>query len=87
MCALVKPFEPNVMFVRKAGAYLRQVPFRGFTLALPKNITLNRKGRPGTNTLTYFAKFINYNHKMFCNIWHSLRLQRQAIEPCNINFL
>jgi hypothetical protein len=50
-----KPLQPCLMFVVKAGAYLREAPFRwstlGRPLALPTNIRLGWRGLPGTNTL------------------------------------
>jgi hypothetical protein len=51
-----KPFKPSLMFVGKAGAYLRVEPLRGASLTtLLINIRLGWKGLPGTDTLAYYG--------------------------------
>jgi len=47
---LGKPFQPNQMFVRKAGAY-PSVGSNRSSSALVTNIRLGLKGLPRTNTL------------------------------------
>jgi hypothetical protein len=52
-----KPFQPSLMFVGVAWAYLSEAPFRCSTLlASPTNVRLGWKGLSGTNTLAYYVK-------------------------------
>jgi hypothetical protein len=51
-----KPFQPLLMFVSKAEAYLSEATIRCFkvgVLALPKDSGPSWKGLPGTNTLAH----------------------------------
>jgi hypothetical protein len=61
MFALSKPFQANLMFAGKAGAYMSEATFRFSTLGqagpgLPTNIRLGWKGSPGANALAYYEK-------------------------------
>jgi hypothetical protein len=62
-----RPFHPGLMFESKATAYLCKdlsvSPLQGRLLVLPTNIRLGSKSLPGTNTLAYDKKMINYSHK------------------------
>ncbi len=53
-----KPFQRNIMFACKAGAYPSKVSFGyytlGWLLVLPANIRLGRKCLPSSNTLAYY---------------------------------
>jgi hypothetical protein len=55
MFVLGKPFQPSIMFVSKAGAYPSVRLFGFSTLGqVPRNIGLDWKGLPGSNTLAYY---------------------------------
>jgi hypothetical protein len=45
------PFQPNLMFLTMARAYLSGAPLYGWLLTLLINIRLGWRGLPGTNTL------------------------------------
>ncbi len=45
-----KPYQPNLMFAGKTGAYPTEVDF----LALPENVRLGWKGLSETNTPAYY---------------------------------
>ncbi len=65
-----KPFQPSLMFVGKARAYLSEAPERDFSLGQASALTkirLARKSLPGTNT-SLLRKFINYGRKRFYSI-------------------
>ncbi len=49
-----KTFQPCLIFVGKAGAYLSSAPVKGTLLSLPNIIRLGWKGLSGTNTLAYY---------------------------------
>ncbi len=53
-----KTFQPSLMFLSKAGAYLNGgfsgAPFQGRLQALPTNISQHWKNFPGTSTLAYY---------------------------------
>ncbi len=72
-----KSFQPSLMCSNKAGAFLGGAPVLwGRLIALPTNIRLGRKGRPGTNTLAYCvhlkitALFIDL-YIFFLHLWLS----------------
>ncbi len=48
--------------------HLSNEPLQGRLLALPTNIKLGQKGLTGTNTLTYYNKFVNKKCKKSYNI-------------------
>ncbi len=58
MFVIVRPFQPSLMFVMKAGAYPSEAPFRcailDRLLVLPTNIRLGWNGLPRTNTIAYY---------------------------------
>ncbi len=66
-----KPFQPCLMFVRKAEAYPSEAPFmrpsQRKAPALFTNITQGWKGLPGTNT-NLKQTLVNYSHRKFNNI-------------------
>jgi hypothetical protein len=57
---------------RHSGAYLSEAPFRCSTrvgpLAFATSIAPRWKSLPGTNTLAYYKKFVNYAQKSFYEI-------------------
>jgi hypothetical protein len=60
-----KPFQPCLIFAGKAVAYLSGAPLEGTLLASPTYIRLGWEGLPGTKTLAYYKKSVNYDLKMF----------------------
>ncbi len=59
MFVLHKPFQPSLMLVGKAGAWLiveqlKCTFYLGRLLAFLTNIGQGLKGLPGTNTLAYY---------------------------------
>ncbi len=55
-----KFFQLGLMFDRKVRAYLSDAPLLGMLLALPTNIRPGWKNLPGTNTLAYYIKVVQY---------------------------
>ncbi len=68
MFVIGKPFQPSLMIVRKAGAYLSETPFRHSTQrqapAVPTN---NRLGWKAFYS-SLLQKFVTYGCKKFYNI-------------------
>ncbi len=82
-----KPFQHSLTFVSKARAYLSKEPLRLVTL--PTNIRQGWKGLPGTNTLAYSKKFLNYGRKKFNNIdarLNSLPVRSLPVQPRPFSF-
>ncbi len=74
---LGKPFQPSLMFVNEAEAYLSEtVLLKRIPLALPTNIRLGWKALPGTNTLAY------YIHSVITDVKSFIRLRPGCTPGC-----
>jgi hypothetical protein len=57
----------------------------GWALAIPANIRLGQKGSPGTNTLAYYEKYVNYDRKKFFSIGPSVHSYKTFTTVINIS--
>ncbi len=64
---------------QRKGASLEQAP------VLTPNIRLGQKGSPGTNTLAYYEKYLDYDLKKFYRIGPRVRYNKTFTTVINIS--